>query len=395
MCLASRVAALESPASMELAQRVRELRAAGVQLIDMSTGDPDFRTPPHIVEGAERALRGGRTHYGPARGDPELLEAIAERYAARGMEGLDPARQIVVTPGGKQAIFVTLLATLNPCDEVLLVSPCWLSYADMVRLCGGRPVFVAGDSRRGFRVTEEALERHVGKRARAVIVNSPCNPTGAVWEWEDLDAVRRVALRHGLMVISDETYDEIVFDGRRAVSMGEFADMRDRLFLINSFSKTYAMTGWRIGYVIGPAELMRGVLRAQQNTATCTAAFVQAAALAALRGPQEAVRTMVREYQERRDLVLGKVRNCSRLDCLPVEGTFYVLVNVSAVAADSRAASAYFLETGRVALTPGAAYGPGAERFLRLSFAVDRDSLHQGMARLIAAAEEAENRSGG
>lgn len=385
--VATRVAGLGPPASMELAQRVRQLRASGVPLIDMSTGDPDFATPPHIIEAAERALREGQTHYGPARGEPDLLEAIAERYAERGVGGIDPGRQVVVTPGGKQAVFETLLAILNPGDEVLIVSPCWLSYADMVRLCGGRPVYVSGDRDRGFRVTEEALEQHVEPRTRAVIVNSPCNPTATVWQRGDLDVIRRVALRHRLIVVSDETYDEIVFDGRRAVSMGAFTDLRDRLFLVNSFSKTYAMTGWRIGYVVGPPDLMDAVLRVQQNTATCTAVHVQRAALAALRGSQEPTRRMVDEYQYRRDLLRTRLADVQRLGCLPIEGTFYALLDVSAVAADSVSASRLFLEQAHVALTPGSAYGPGAEMLLRLSFAVGRQSLKEGLERIVSIAE--------
>lgn len=385
-----RAGSIASPASMAMAQRVRMLKADGIRVIDFTTGEPDFDTPHHIKEAAWKALLDGHTHYSASRGNPELLEAVAGWYASQHGLDIEASRQVIITPGAKQAILLTCLALLNAGDEVLIPEPCWLSYGDMVRMAGGVPVFVKSDISRGFIVDEEDLERRVSERTRAVMINSPCNPTGAVWDPGPLRAVGAVARRHDLMVISDEIYDRIVYDDVEASCMAALDDLAGRTVVINGFSKTYAMTGWRIGYLIAPVPVVDAIMPLHQNSATCVASFVQSAALAALTGSQECVAEMVREYQARRDLLESEVGRIPGLSCPSIAGTFYAMLDIRSLHMTSQAAAEFLLESAGVATTPGSAYGASGEGYLRLAFPVAREEIREGMERIAEAVQRKE-----
>ena len=315
-----------------------------------------------------------------------MLEAIAAKIQEEHGLAVDPPRQIIVTPGAKQAILITLMAVINSEDEVLAPSPCWLSYGDMTTIAGGKLVHIGSNKDTGFVPVYEDMERSISIRTKAIIINNPCNPTGAVWSQEQLSSVARLAQEHDLLVISDETYDKIVFDDHRFIGMASLEGLANRTVTINSFSKTYAMTGWRIGYLIGPERLVEAIAKIHQHSATCVTAFGQMAALAALTGPQECVAGMVAEYQKRCDLLVAGLNSIERVSCPGVKGTFYALMDVNGLGMDSMQAADFFLKTAHVAMTPGAAYGESGEGYLRISFATSQDTISKGLRRIEMAA---------
>jgi len=366
---------------MAMAQRARELKAAGVGVLDFSTGEPDFDTPGHVQDAAVRALREGFTHYTPSKGFPELLEAIAGRFQRQHGYLPDAASQIIVTPGAKQAILTTLMAVLDDGDEVLLPAPCWVSYAEMVRMVGGRPVYVPASEEEGFIPGPEALRRGVSDKTKVIIFNNPCNPTAVVWDRESLEGVLRLAEERDLLVVADEVYDEIVFD----VPFTSFLQLdgaASRTVVINGWSKTYAMTGWRLGYLVAPASIVEAALPLHQNSATCVASFAQQAAIAALSGPQDCVEEMVRAYANRRHLLLEGVRGIERISCPPIDGTFYAFVNIRGMGMASLEAAEYLLDRAHIVTTPGCFYGEGGDDYLRFSFAVPESRIKDGFSRL-------------
>jgi aspartate aminotransferase len=379
--LSTLVRSIAPSVTATMMQKGRDLARAGKEVINLAGGEPDFPTPPHIVEAAFRAVQAGDTHYPPTFGTPELLDAIVAKLARENNIHVTPG-QILVTPGAKWAIYATLAALLDPGDEVLLLDPSWVSYAPMVELHRGVPVRVPLDGTAGFPVTEEALRAHATPRTKAIMVNSPNNPTGRVLTRAEIDALVRVATELDLYVLSDEIYEHIVFDGHRHVSLAAEPGMAERTITVNGFSKAYAMTGWRLGWLAAPPPIAQLARTYQTQSITSAASFTMAAGVAALQGPQECVREMTAAYDARRRFMLDALEEIPGIECPPIEGAFYVFPRFTQTRLDSLALSTLLLEQELIATTPGVAFGPAGEGHVRFSIATHMHDLERTVERL-------------
>jgi aspartate aminotransferase len=383
--LSARAAAIGESATLQVARRAAELKAQGVALVDFGAGEPDFDSPAVAVEAARRALADGFTRYTPGSGTPELRQALSEwariRYAAPWT-----ARQSVVTVGAKAALFQLALALFEAGDEVVLPDPCWVSFAEQIGFAGARPVLVPTCSADGFRIHAGPCLEAVTERTRAILLNSPCNPTGGVIAAADLREIVRFAAERGIVVISDETYERFVYDRPHSSAAALAAEFPETVVLVGSFSKTYAMTGWRIGYLLGPPGVVRAVENIQSHATSNPTSFAMVGALAALTGAEAAVAEMIAEYRARRDLLIPGLNQLPGFRCQPPDGAFYAFPDVSAAFRPGRRGSVEFaeflLEEARVAVVPGAAFG--ADDHIRISFACARAQLLAGLERLAA-----------
>ena len=348
-------------------------------MIRLDIGEPDFPTPEHVIEEAERALREGLTHYGPTRGLEELREAICEHFSSLGID-VRPD-EVLITPGASFALFLAFKTVLKPGDEVVIPTPTWFVYPELVRLAGGRCVFVRFGP--GYEPDEEALEEAIGPRTKALVLNTPNNPTGHVLDGREVRGLAEIALEHDLYVISDEVYKLITYDDVRHVSFKTIEALEERLILVDAFSKAYAMTGWRLGYLLAPRELCDKAEEVQRALIMCVPPFIQRAGVAALRGPQEPVREMVEEYRARRDLALSILSELPGIEVRRPEGAFYLFPDVSAFGLEgSELASELEREEG-VRIMPGELFGPGWEWHVRISFCRPRDELSEGLKRMV------------
>lgn len=387
---AARMDGLGTEGAFEVLAAARRLEAAGRHVVHLEIGEPHFATPAHVVEAGVRALRDGETRYGPPAGLPELRAAIAAWMAERGV--VAEAEEVVVTPGAKPMLFNALLALVQPGDEVLVPDPGFPIYASVVRFAGGVPVSYALDAERGFSVDLDDLARATSPRARLLILNSPHNPTGGAESLAGLEAIAAHCLEHGLAVISDEVYGWHRYDGG-APSIAALPGMRERTVLVDGFSKTFSMTGWRLGFGVLPGGLAERVTRLVVNSTSCTPAFVQRAGLAALAGPWEPVREMVCELRARRDLLVAGLNRVPGVRCATPAGAFYAFPDVRGLAAalgtDARGVQRALLASHGLACLAGTAFGAGGEGHLRLSFAAPRDALNDALDRLSACAAAA------
>ncbi len=394
MKFSPRLARLGESATLEVSRRSKELRARGVDVIDLSAGEPDFDSPPEAVEAAIEALRQGRTRYTPAAGLPELREAIAQDYAER-YAAPWAADQVVVTVGGKTGLAELALALLDRGDKAILPSPYWVTFPEQIRLAGADPVVIPTRSTEGFRLRPDDVEAALDATTRLVILNSPCNPTGAVISAEDLRAIVETCAEREIVVLADETYERFLYDGAEYASVARLAsEFPDTVVLAGSFSKTYAMTGWRVGFVFAPPRLAAAVAAIQSHVTSNPTTFAMVGALTALREAGESIPRMTAEYQARRDLVVEGLAAVDGFECLPPAGAFYAFPRVSRCYGDGKDGRATgsvafcrdLLDHARVATVPGAAFG--ADEFLRISFACSRDELRRGLERIAAAVEQ-------
>jgi aspartate aminotransferase len=376
--IADRMGAVKPSATLSVADKAKALKAEGKDVVDLSGGDPHFKTPEHIRREAFEAMESGETHYSASRGVPRLLRAIQRKLAAdNGLEyALD---ELVVTPGGKLALYATLMATVNPGEQVLLLSPAWVSYEPVVRLAGGDAVYVPLEAP-DHRITPEALRSVDAPRARALIFNSPNNPTGRVATPEELQTVAEFAQERDLLVISDELYEKLLYDGRTHTSLATLPGMRERTVTVNGFSKAYAMTGWRLGYLAAPKPVVSKAFLVHQQSVTAAATFTQLAAACALEGPQDAVTEMLREYDSNRRMLVEALNAMPGVHCPPIEGAFYAFPRVEG--RESIPFAEELLDEALVAVTPGVAFGPSGEGHIRLSFATPPEVLREGLARI-------------
>lgn len=360
--------------------------------ISLAVGEPGFATPPHIVEAGCQALHDGFTKYSPNPGYLELREAIAEKLERVNGYRVDPGSEVFVTVGAMQALALTFMVGIDPGDEVLVTDPSYTNFDATITLAGGRTVFVPTDPERGYLPHVEDVAAAITPRTRAILVNSPANPTGAVYPRDLLHAIAELCVRHDLLLISDETYAALTYGDIRNVSPASFPGLKDRTISIYSFSKEYAMTGWRIGYLTGPAPMLEVMAPVQEAMASCVHSATQRAALAAIRGPQDCVETMRRAYQRRRDLVVEQMSRVPGVRCPRPDGAFYAFPDVRAVTRDTQRLAERLLFDHKVVVSPGEAFGPRSAGFLRLSYAASDDDLAEGLRRLEAGLESARQR---
>jgi aspartate aminotransferase len=379
--LAARVRDAAPSPTLAVSDKARTLRAQGIDVIDLGGGDPDFITPEHIRKAAADAMNAGDTHYVASNGTPALRKAIAAKLKAdTGLE-YDPS-EIIVTPGGKQALFAAMMATVEPGVDIMLLEPAWVSYQPMVEMAGGTVVHVGLDPDQNFRVTREVLERYVTPRTRGIVVNSPNNPTGRVLDEEEFAAICAVAIEHDLLVYTDEMYEKIIYDGRKHLSIAAMPGMWERTLTFNGLSKAYAMTGWRVGYVAGPKVYIDEIAKVHSHSVTHATSFAQAGAVAALTGPQDFIGEMVSAWDRRRRFVAEGLSAIKGIQCPLPEGAFYAFPDIRGTGMSSLDFSDYILREAHVAVVPGNAFGEAGEGFVRLSFATSDEALKGAIERI-------------
>ncbi len=369
-------------ATMAVSEKVRRLKAAGKDVIALGGGDPDFATPDHIIAAAFSAIEDGATHYPPARGIPLALEAIASKMARENDVQVDPASQIIITPGAKWAIYLALAALSNPGDEILYIEPCWASYPPMVTLAGATPVPVSLSPDDNYTVTAEMLRSCITDRTKALMVNSPCNPTGRVLTADEVDAVVEVVLEHDLYVLSDEIYEHLIYDDNQHISLAARPGMAERTLTINGLSKAYAMTGWRMGWLAGPPQIINLAYKLSSQTVSMAANFSMHAAAAALNGPQDCVAEMVASYKQRRDFMVPAFNAIDGVHCRNIEGAFYLFPSFPGSDKDSLELAEALIEEAGIAGTPGVAFGSTGEGHIRFSIATAMADLERSAERL-------------
>ncbi|HET9014654.1 MAG TPA: pyridoxal phosphate-dependent aminotransferase [Thermomicrobiaceae bacterium] len=378
---AARVGAIQPSPTVAVSDRVRELRLKGLDVLDLGGGDPDFPTPEHICRAAADAMARGDTHYVASPGITELRAAIARKLANDNHVMVDPS-QIVVTPGGKSALFSAVLALVGPGDDVAMFDPGWVSYEPMATIAGAGTVRIPLDPGDDYRVTREVIEAHVTPRTRVLIVNTPNNPTGRVLSMPELEAIRGAAIEHDLIVISDEIYEKIVYDGYQHVSPASLPDMAERTLTCNGFSKAYAMTGWRLGYVAGPRPIIQQLLKIHSHSVTCANSFAQYGAAAALDGPQGFIDVMVEAWDRRRHLMASGLSAIPGVNCPLPQGAFYALADVGGTGMTGQEAARLLIDEARVGVTPGDAFGEVTTNYIRLSFANSDRMIEQSLERI-------------
>jgi aspartate aminotransferase len=384
--LSQRMARLGTETAFEVLVRARALEDQGRSIVHLEIGEPDFDTPALVTDAAVAALRAGSTHYGPSAGIPDLRQAIAEDSTRRRGVRATP-EMVVVTPGGKPILFFVILALVDEGDEVLYPNPGFPIYESMIRYIGGTPVPVRLLEERGFELDVDQLVSRVGPRTRLIILNYPHNPTGGTISESGLRAIAHAAQRYQVPVLSDEIYCRILYDGEHR-SIAALPGMEPLAIILDGFSKTYAMTGWRLGYGIMPAPMAQVVAKLQTNATSCTATFSQIAGAAALRGDQSAVDVMVQEFRRRRDAIVEGLRLIPGVTCVRPKGAFYVFPNITRTGFSSKALADRLLDEGGVAALSGTAFGEFGEGHLRFSYANSMDNIQEALRRIRAVIEK-------
>jgi len=370
--------------TIQLADRVRQLQRDGVPIIGLQTGDPDFNTPQAIIDAAYQAMNDGFTHYSNSRGLPALREAIANRTSNHSHVSYDPETEILVTHGAIHAYYIGLQAIINPQDEVLVPDPSWQTHANMVKIVRGVPVRVMGLPENNFLPTLEAWQASITPKTKALVINTPCNPTGSVASRDYLQALVNLAITHDLFIISDEVYDNLLY-GVEHVSTASIEGAKERTLLLNSMSKTYAMTGWRIGYLCAPVAIINNALKASQHSITNVAEFTQRAAIVALTDAdvQIQIAAMRDAYAERRARVLAlydRYGGHTPIEVIEPQGAFYFFLDARQIGLSSNVMAERLLTEAQVALVPGSAYGEAGEGFLRMTTAASLEDIEKGFS---------------
>ncbi len=370
--LSEKIAGVSESATIAISNKAKQMQREGIDVISLSIGEPDFATPQHITDACIDALRRGETHYAPSNGIPELTGAIAEKITRENNFPCTP-QQVIVACGAKDAIYEAMEAVLNPGDETVILTPAWVSYEPCVQIAGGKSVFHEINSKT-FQLDDTLLER-VNKKTKMIVVNTPSNPTGAVFDEKSMKLVADLCMDHDIYAMSDEIYEKMIY-GREHISLAAIGDMAQRTITINGFSKAYAMTGWRLGYAVAPIEIIREMSKVQQHSISQATTFAMWGGVAALRGDQSCVEEMRMEFDKRRKYVIGEL-NAMGYETAPADGAFYAFVKV---AGDDMEVASRWLEKGHVAATPGSAfYAPG---WIRLSYATSMERLREAMERI-------------
>ncbi|MDF1534241.1 MAG: pyridoxal phosphate-dependent aminotransferase [Methanosarcinaceae archaeon] len=372
----SRLERVEESATIKIANIASQLKQDGVDVISFSLGEPDFDTPKHICDAAADAMYRGETHYAPSNGIPELRNAIAEKLRTENkldVKGSD----VLVTPGAKQAIFEIMMSVLGDGDEAILFDPAWVSYDPCIKFAGADSVWVPTDPDNGFAPYD--ISESITSKTRMIVVNSPSNPTGGVFGKDVLKQIADIAIDHDLLVLSDEIYEKIVYDTKH-ISIGAMDGMHERTITVNGFSKAYAMTGWRLGYVTAIPEILKGLLKIHSHSVSSATTFVQYGGVAALTGPQEPVKEMVAEFKVRRDILIDGL-NSLGIKCKKPEGAFYAFADVSEYG-NGDEVTEKLLADAHVAVTPGSAFGASGKNFIRISYATSQDRIREALSRI-------------
>lgn len=384
--IAERIKNVKESGTMRMKELAGQKKAEGKKIISFTVGEPDFDTPKHIVEAAKKALDEGKTRYLDGPGLPALREAIANR--AKSENGIPcETSNVMVTPT-KQAIFETILATVNPGEEIIMPDPAWVTYEPCAALASGRAVPVTTMEETDFRVLPEAVAELITPKTKMILLNSPSNPCGSVATKEDVKGIADLAKDHDLVVLSDEVYEKILFDGQKHYSIAAEPGMFDRTVTVSGFSKTYAMTGWRLGWLVAPKPLFKAISKIQQHSITHATTFAQYGGLAALTGPQDCVHAMVKEFGERRDLIMRLMKEIPQFHCEMPKGAFYVFPRYDGDMPSEQMAL-QLMDKAEVAVTGGGAFGAAGEHHLRISYATGKKNIEEGMGRIKKAFEGA------
>lgn len=386
----SRIAENIAPSgTIKINTKVNNMAQEGISVIGFGMGEPDFDTPRNIADAAIKAIKEGFTRYTPTSGIPDLREAICEKLWRDNGLRYSPT-QVVVSMGAKQAIHNLILVLCESGDEVIIPSPYWVSYPEQVKMAGATPVFIHTGDDTGFKITPDSLRKAITPRTKMLILNSPSNPTGVVYTEKELRELAGIAVEKGLYIISDEIYEKIIYDGMKHVSPASFGDeFMKKVITVNGFSKSYAMTGWRLGYAAGPENIIKAVIKLQDHTTSCANSIAQKAAVEALRGDQTPVRLMVEEFDKRRKYMVNRLKRLDGISCTMPEGAFYVFPNVSSlyrrniagtVVSNSTELVDLLIEKARVAFVPGICFG--SDDHIRISFATNMAQIEEGINRL-------------
>uniref|UniRef100_UPI0039B8FB7D pyridoxal phosphate-dependent aminotransferase n=1 Tax=Candidatus Ruminimicrobium bovinum TaxID=3242779 RepID=UPI0039B8FB7D len=378
--------AIKPSPTWALDTKAKELQAQGINIISFGTGEPDFDTPLNIKQAAIEAINAGFTKYCPVAGTLELKKAIIKKFKEDNNLDYQP-NEIIVSCGAKHSLYNIFQAILNEGDEIIIPSPYWVSYPDMALLAGAQPVFVKATDKNNFKVSPKSIENVITPKTKAIVINSPSNPTGATWTLKELEEIAEVCLRHNLLIISDEIYEKLVYDNFKYVSIAQISkEIKERTLVVNGVSKAFAMTGWRIGYCAGNKDIIAAMTKIQsQSTSNPTSISIKAT-VEALNGPKEAMKNMVEEFKKRRDYIVKRLNAIEGINCLTPNGAFYVFPNVSkllgkkyngvTVKTDSDLSN-YLLDKARVAVVAGSSFG--APGYIRLSYATSMEKIEKGL----------------
>jgi len=380
MKLASRVNQVTPSLTLAIDSLAKEMKKNGEDVCSFSAGEPDFDTPTHIRAAAKKALDEGKTRYGPAAGEAGLRKAIAEKLLRDNQLAYN-ADNVIVTNGGKQSLYNLIMALIEAGDEVIIPAPYWLSYPEMVTLAGGTSVIVNTSLENHYKITPEQLEAAITPKTKLFVLNSPSNPTGIVYTPEEIAALAKIVVEKDILVVSDEIYEKILYDGAIHRSIASFGpEIFQRSIISNGFAKAFSMTGWRVGYIAGPVEIVKAMTKIQSHSTSNVCTFAQYGAIAALESPQDCIEEMVKAFSQRRQYILERVRSLPGLNCPTPNGAFYVFIDISQTGLKSRDFCQKLLETQKVAAIPGIAFG--ADDCIRLSYATDLKTIEKGFDRI-------------
>ncbi len=380
MKLAARISQVSPSLTLAIAAKAKSMKAEGIDVCSFSAGEPDFDSPAHVKAAAKKALDEGKTKYGPASGEPKLRQAIADKLQRENNLHYQ-AENIIVTNGGKHSLFNLMQALIEPGDEVIIPAPYWVSYPEMVKLVGGNPVIVMTDQSNGYKIQPEILRSAITPHTKLFVLNSPSNPTGMVYTPEEIKALAEVIVEKDILVVSDEIYEKILYDGAEHLSIGSLNDeIFARTIVSNGFAKGYSMTGWRLGYLAAPVELIKAATTVQGHSTSNVCTFAQYGAIAALEESQDCVEEMRQAFAKRRKVMLERINAIPGLSCAQPSGAFYLFPDISETGLKSLEFCKTLLEEHQVAVIPGVAFG--ADNNIRLSYATDMATIEKGMDRL-------------
>lgn len=379
MKLAERMNSIPFSGIRKVFEEVTRREKKGEKIIHLEMGRPDFDTPDHIKKEGKKAIDEGKVHYTSNYGIPELREAIAEKLRRENGLSYDPGTEIIVTVGTNEAVFMAMMALLNPGEEVLIPDPCWLHYFYCAQMAGAVPISVPLKEENGFNPQIDDFRSRLTSKTRMIVINTPNNPTGAVFDQRVLEEFARLARERDLFVLSDEIYEKMVYDGARHLSIGSFPGMKERTITINGFSKIFAMTGWRLGYAAAEKALISGLIRVHQYTTVCATTFAQWGGVEALTGSQVEAERMVQEFERRRNLVYEALTEMPGIRVLKPKGAFYIFPNISAIGKTPEALCDYLLDEAKIALVPGTTLGEYGKEFIRISYANSYENLKMAM----------------